>query len=145
MERLFTLKIPGAPVGKARPKFRRRGKFVQTYTPTEWWEKAVVKMIQSYWRKKPFAGPLALYIRAVKKRPKAMYARKYREGRLFRTTMPDGDNVIKIVADALQKAKVVTNDKEISRWFADNLYGGRNEPPAVYVRLYRLSQRDLRF
>ena len=84
----FTVK--GNPFGKERPKFARRGNFVQTYTAKG--------------RKFEKGRPLDIRIIAYYPIPKSASKKKQREmleHRLRPTVKPDLDNVAKLVYDAL--------------------------------------------
>jgi Holliday junction resolvase RusA-like endonuclease len=54
---------------------------------------------------------------------------------MWRPTKPDGDNVLKAVADALQDAGVVTDDKVIVTATVESLYAAKGEGPSVEVSL----------
>lgn len=100
--------VPGEPQGKARPRFSRKNG--RTYTPKD--TVLYENLIRAeYLRQCPgqrFADkePLAMRIRAYysipvsasKKRQQAMAA-----GEIRPVKKPDADNIIKVVADALNK------------------------------------------
>lgn len=102
--------VPGQPFGKQRPKFSRKGQYVNTYTPGETvsYENLVSLMYQQAARGKMFSEGAMLDVRIIayyeipkstsKKKRKAMLEHKIRP-----TKKPDIDNVIKVVADALNK------------------------------------------
>ena len=98
--------IPGAPVGKGRPKFARRGKFVQAYTPekTASYE-SLVKLVAS----QAMAGRPPLDVAAsvwieIYITPPASWSKKKRElalrGGVMPTGKPDLDNCAKSILDA---------------------------------------------
>jgi Holliday junction resolvase RusA-like endonuclease len=102
--KIVSFSIPGPPVGKGRPKFARRGKFVATYTP----EKTVsfenlVKM--SY----PddagmFDGPVKIVVRSYFQIPKSIPKKLielYGSESAYTTKKPDADNLVKSVLDGL--------------------------------------------
>ena len=102
----FTVK--GNPFGKERPKFARRGNFVQTYTPKNTLqhekEVAAVYMEAAKGRKFEKGKPLDIRIIAYYPIPKSTSKKKQREmleHRLRPTVKPDLDNVAKLVYDAL--------------------------------------------
>lgn len=97
--------VEGKPVGKGRPRFRRMGNFVQTYTPanTAEYEKLVRLRFQN-------AGgvitdkPVKIEIIAFFAPPKSV--RKKQEmlaNLILPTKKPDCDNIAKIVLDALNQ------------------------------------------
>lgn len=146
MRLLLDVMMPGDPVGKGRPRFRRRGKYVQTYTPakTDAWEDDLALLARAAWANRaPSEGPIELHVLAMKKRPKRMCTSKWPDGLLLRSVKPDGDNTLKIVADALQKAAVIADDAHISRWSCDCVYGAKGAQPATIVRLYAMDEARL--
>ena len=104
---MVTFEVPGDPHGKGRPKFARRGNFVQTYTDakTVSYEDLVkfhanLAMIDLA----PIEGPVAVYIYIKLAVPKS-YSKKRTEACLSGlerpTKKPDWDNVAKSVSDAI--------------------------------------------
>ncbi len=84
-------------------------------------------------------GPLQLHARFVFARPKRMIPRKlgtaskadmlvYGEGFYPHTQVPDLDNLVKGVADALQDARVIEDDRFICRILASRYFGPLTEP-----------------
>lgn len=99
--------IEGKPVGKGRPRFRRMGNFVQTYTPekTSEYEKLVRIRFQN-------AGgqitdkPVRVEIVAFFAPPKSTKKKQMQEmlsNLILPTKKPDCDNIAKIVLDALNQ------------------------------------------
>ena len=99
--------IEGKPTGKGRPRFKRTGSFVQTYTPekTADYEKLVRLRFQN-------AGgiitdkPVKIEIVAFFAPPKSTRKREKAEmlvNRILPVKKPDCDNIAKIVLDALNK------------------------------------------
>jgi len=100
--------VPGAPFGKERPKFARRGNYTMTYTPkkTLQHEKEVVAAYMEIAKGRKFekGTPLDIRIIAYYPIPKSTSKKKQREmleHRLRPTVKPDLDNVAKLVYDAL--------------------------------------------
>lgn len=105
----LTIIIPGVPVGKGRPKFARRGAFVQTYTPekTASYENLVkvcaAESMKKWHIEKPFEGAVYVELHALMPVPKSWSKRKTaeaHEGSIRPLTKPDADNVLKCIADA---------------------------------------------
>ena len=106
MKDSLTLVIPGTPVGKGRPRFAKRGNYVQTYTPdkTAAYEKQVLMVWAAAGGKK---APDGAAIHAVimagfpipksksKKAKAAMAA-----GEVPYISRPDLDNIAKCCMDA---------------------------------------------
>ena len=102
-ERIFL--IPGPVKGKGRPRFATRGKFAVAYTDkrTASYEN-LVKLCyrEKYGSAAPYeAGvPLMVKIRACFPIP-ASWPKKRKAAAFWHTGKPDGDNIGKIVCDAL--------------------------------------------
>ena len=99
--------VEGKPTGKGRPRFKRMGNFVQTYTPekTAEYEKLVRIRFQN-------AGgaltdkPVRVEITAFFAPPKSTRKRDRIEmlaNRILPEKKPDVDNIAKIILDALNK------------------------------------------
>lgn len=132
----ITIRIPGTPVGKGRPRFARRGAFVQTYTPekTQNYE-ALVKMValEAMEGNPPIDGPvridlwLSVLPPASWNNKKAMLALT---GEMAPTTKPDVDNTLKCVLDACNGI-VWIDDKQVVDAVIRKRYGAT--PQAVLV------------
>lgn len=98
--------IPGAPVGKGRPKFARRGNFVTTYTPekTASYENLVkVKAEEAMNGRAVIEGAVSVDIALYVTPPASWSQKKQRAalaGEIFPTSKPDVDNVVKGIFDA---------------------------------------------
>jgi Holliday junction resolvase RusA-like endonuclease len=111
-----TLTIPGKPVGKGRPRMTKSG-HVYTPAPTENYE-AYIKALWVQEHGSEVAFPVEAVMLSVsvymaipqstsKKRREAML-----DGVIMPTKKPDLDNVLKIIADALN-GLAYTDDKQI--------------------------------
>lgn len=118
--------VEGKPVGKGRPRFKRMGNFVQTYTPevTKEYEKLVRLRFQN-------AGgaitdkPVKIEIVAFFAPPKSARKKDKIEmlaNRILPTKKPDCDNIAKIILDALNKIAYIDDSQVIElvvkKWFA---------------------------
>lgn len=98
-----TFTIVGKPCGKGRPKFARRGEYVTTYTP----EKTVnyENLVKLAWMERggeKLHGAIAATIVAHFPIPKSVSKKKRGELQgTWYTGKPDGDNIAKIILDAL--------------------------------------------
>ncbi len=110
--------VYGEPQGKARPRFRKVGNFVQTYTPQK--TKSYEDEIKMFARaamgsSKPLETPVDLYL-YIRKGIPASYSKKRRNdcisGTEQVTTKPDIDNVLKAFMDAMNGI-VYLDDKQI--------------------------------
>jgi Holliday junction resolvase RusA-like endonuclease len=100
--------VAGQAVGKGRPRFARRGKFVSTYTPkkTAEYEQTVREAYQTEAIAKgikPLEGCLKMYIYAMYKIPSSATskAKKAALNGQPAPTLPDIDNVVKCIADSI--------------------------------------------
>jgi Holliday junction resolvase RusA-like endonuclease len=138
--KLLDVEVPGQPVGKGRPRFTRKG-HVYSSAKTVKWERKAAEIFKADYQKRrsqTYKGAASLEVEAVAQRPKGKTRKRDPNGRIWRTVKPDGDNVLKIVADAIEKARVIENDKQIVEWSLRSYYGGKTEEPSVIVRLFAL-------
>ena len=109
--------VEGKPVGKGRPRFKRMGNFVQTYTPTATadYEKLVRLRFQN-------AGgaitdkPVRAEITAFFAPPKSTRKREKSDmlaNRILPMKKPDVDNIAKIILDALNKIAYIDDSQVI--------------------------------
>jgi len=136
---ILRVTIPGPPVGKGRPRLSTAGGFARAYTPakTASWERAAAVLARDAYRGAPLDVPLVLVVRAVAARPKRLLRKCDPDGRIWRTTKPDADNVAKAAGDALTMAGVLRDDAFVVRFEAESLYAARTEGPCVELELYR--------
>lgn len=110
--------VPGEPRGKGRPRFARQGQHVRTYTDdkTAAYEDVIRLAYTSQCHGILFEKdePLRLIILAYMKMPQAsrVKTRQMLEDRIRPTKKPDGDNIAKVVLDALNKV-AYPDDKQI--------------------------------
>lgn len=99
--------IEGKPFGKQRPRFRRTGKFVSTYTPKEtvaYEEKVKKSFLKANKSNGEYEGCVSVTINAYFKPPKSTSKKKYNEliGKPY-LKKSDCDNIAKIICDPLNK------------------------------------------
>lgn len=131
---MFKFTIPGAPTGKARPKFTRNG---HTYTPdkTVNYENMVkLSFRQAYPGAEPYACgvPLMVTITAYFKIPASASKKKKElmlEDKVKPSVKPDWDNIGKIVCDALNGIAYY-DDSQIVTATVDKIY---SNTPSVEV------------
>lgn len=130
MKRKIEFTVLGEPQGKGRPKFARRGKYVSVRTPEK--TKAYENAIQAAYLQQcdnvrfPEGCQLELRVTAYFKIPKSA-GKKKREimllGEVRPTKKPDGDNILKAVADALNsvayKDDACVVDAQIRKFYSD--------------------------
>ena len=134
---MIIFEVPGKPQGKQRPKFARKGKFTQAYTPDEtvMYENLIKIMCKQSMQKsnqKIALGPVHVGINAYYYIPKST-SNKKRAEMLAQTIRPDVkpdlDNVIKVVLDAIN-AIAFLDDKQVIQITAEKFY---SENPRVEV------------
>ncbi|ADE12159.1 RusA family crossover junction endodeoxyribonuclease [Sideroxydans lithotrophicus] len=114
----ITFTVPGTPVGKGRPKFARRGKFVTTYTPekTASYENLVkLAAAKAMDGRQPIDGAAQVSIWLWVTPPASWSQKKQRQAlahEIFPTTKPDMDNVVKGIFDAMNEI-VWQDDKQV--------------------------------
>ena len=119
--------VYGDPKGKARPRFRRVGKFTMTYTPKETveYENKVKKSFLSSIDKSfvPFSGPVEAEALCIFSVPKSC-SKKKREELLGtpHTKKPDTDNVCKSLLDPLNDL-AYEDDSQVCKLSGLKLYG----------------------
>lgn len=139
----ISFEVPGEPKGKGRPRFAKRGDFVQTYTPegTASYENLVKVMYYNAAGAKKLEGPIsmeaAFYFGIPKSKPKKTQA-AMRSGQIKPTIKCDIDNIVKIVLDGLNKV-AFDDDKQIVALKARKEY---SETPRMVITLSELDERS---
>lgn len=137
---ITAFQVIGAPVGKGRPKFARRGNFVQAYTPTKTkdYEALVQDAAKSAMgEKSPCSQAVHMNVE-IYVTPPVSWSKKKRtaalEGVVRPTTKPDIDNVIKGIFDAINDI-VFLDDKQVVSLSVMKSYA---EQARVVVRAYEI-------
>ncbi len=132
----FEFTVPGEPKGKGRPRFKRMGKFVSTYTPktTKEYEKEVLIAFNKIARGKKLEGAIKADICMIFEPPKSI-SKKQKE-KMLNNEIPytkkcDIDNGIKGVLDSLNKI-AYEDDAAVDEIHAYKMYG---ETACCQVRL----------
>jgi Holliday junction resolvase RusA-like endonuclease len=140
MEVKFT--ILGEPMGKERPRFRRVGNYVQTYTPAKT-KNYETKVRDSYYSSNMethhLTGAIEAEIYGVFPIPVSVSKKlraKMESGEEPYTKKVDADNLAKIVLDALNGV-AYEDDKQISKLTVTKVYG---KDPRVEVTLRELTK-----
>lgn len=138
MEVKFT--ILGEPMGKERPRFRRVGNYVQTYTPAKT-KNYETKVRDSYYSSNMethhLTGAIEAEIYGVFPIPVSVSKKlraKMENGEEPYTKKVDADNLAKIILDALNGV-AYDDDKQISKLTVTKVYG---KDPRVEVTLKEL-------
>lgn len=123
----LTFEVPGRPQGKARPRATVRGGRVRVYTPEETadYESRIRLCYKEAFPGVRLAGPVSLCVFAYFAVP-GSYSKKKREACLANETRPtckpDGDNILKAVADALSGI-AYADDSAVVHMTIEKLYG----------------------
>jgi Holliday junction resolvase RusA-like endonuclease len=104
----YTFTVPGPPTGKGRPTFVRATGRAITPQRTRLAENRVLLAWQDTHQARIDLGPVALHVEAVLERPNGHYRTNgllaaAGERSPWPTKTPDADNLLKLVADALNK------------------------------------------
>jgi Holliday junction resolvase RusA-like endonuclease len=106
MKRRIWFTVPGQPIGKARPRFARRGRFVQVYNPskTEQYEQLVRLIAKSTYSMDPIETAIAIHFSYYFSIPKSFTKTKRNlavQNLIHPIIKPDWDNLGKLSADAM--------------------------------------------
>lgn len=121
--------VYGSPTGKARPRFAKIGSFMKSYqTKDQVNTESYIKMAYLEAAKGTYlTGPLAMKVTAYFQIPKSI-SNKKREamlsGVIRPTIKPDADNILKSIADSLNKV-AYDDDKQIVSCIFDKFYSDR--------------------
>ena len=143
--KIFEIFIPGKPVGKGRPKVVARkskeGKvFSRAITPdaTVSAEQAIRSAVQPQWKLGILASPLALRVTAFFQKPPSRPKKD-----VLPTSKPDGDNILKLVADSLNgicwRDDAIIADAGIrKRWCNETI-----QCEGILMTVYTLGEEDV--
>ena len=104
---MITFTVHGKPQGKGRPRFAKRGKYTVAYTPevTASYENLIKLIAAETMRGRALmTGAVSIEILANFSPPRSWSFKKKTQavrGEIFPTVKPDVDNILKVVADAL--------------------------------------------
>lgn len=127
--------VPGKPMGKGRPRFAVRGKYVQTYTPEA--TAAYEKTVREQWKESgapKLSGTIWAFICATFPIPKSATKAQRVEmagGTVEYPHKPDADNIAKIILDALN-GLAYDDDSQVTTLRVSKFYGSE---PRVTVML----------
>lgn len=123
---LIQFVVDGKPVGKGRPKFTKRGDYVQAYTPekTKAYEKTVrmaYKAVAGNDKGFMIGVPVSVRMRLFYAIPKGTSKKRKEmmmEGEIRPCVKPDIDNVSKCVLDALNGIAFYDDNQIVEMWVA---------------------------
>lgn len=122
--------VPGEPKGKGRPRFARAGEHTRTYTPADTlaYENVVQQQYQYQCKDEMFEKGTMLDMRimayfAIPKSASKKKRAQMLDEELRPAKKPDMDNIIKIIADALNKIAYYDDsqivDTTIRKFYSD--------------------------
>lgn len=125
---MVTFMVEGNPVGKGRPRFAKRGKFVSTYTPTKTRDyESIIKDAakQAMGNSAPLETPVTVAIYITVPIPSS-YSKKRTEACLKGSERPikkpDIDNIAKCFLDAMNEI-VYLDDTQVLTLHVTKVYG----------------------
>lgn len=146
MTPLITIKIPGRPIPKGRPRFDRRTGRVITPKRTREYERFAALCARMAMAgaglAEPLEGPIGLDVTVLFQRPKTISRSHVLHGCPGRVLLscggsfPDLSNVVKSVEDALQGI-VFADDHQVCLLRSSRSYAAQDEEPGVYVEIWR--------
>jgi Holliday junction resolvase RusA-like endonuclease len=130
--------IQGRPVAKQRPRFGA-GR-VWTPAKTKAWEKAAALLLRASATKLQLQAPVVVVVVAVwsrpKRKPQAVSSSAWsKPGRIWRTSTPDVDNVAKAALDAINRSRVIEDDRYVVHLSAFTVYGAIGEESHVSIQV----------
>ena len=133
----FECVIPGAPIGKGRPRATKMGNHVRLYTPkrTADWERSSALIMKNEWRSAPLDGVCRVDVVAVFPRPKRLMRKKDPQHRVWHSSKPDIDNVCKSALDSMVMAGIIRDDTQVVILTAKSVYAEKDEGPCVELKL----------
>ena len=138
----FSFTVNTIPIGKGRPRFRRCGRAVITYTPAK--THKFEQLIADVYKRSGgvlITGPIKLEVIAYMPIPKS---RSKKEKTLLKlettphTNKPDGDNILKAVCDGLNGI-AYPDDKYLYSVSITKLY---SESPRLEIRLLQVEEKE---
>jgi Holliday junction resolvase RusA-like endonuclease len=138
----FTIEIPGEPISKARPRFRRQGNFVRTYDIQHFEKEQLKTLFKCAITNQKGWGPgiaLSMTINCYFKAPKS-FSTKQRNliswNALPHTSKPDGSNILKMYEDAMNEI-VFDDDRQLISITVNKFYS--NESKTVISIMPKIS------
>ena len=133
----FECVIPGAPIGKGRPRATTMGSHVRLYTPkrTADWERSSALIMKNEWRSAPLDGVCRVDVVAVFPRPKRLMRKKDPQHRVWHSSKPDIDNVCKSALDSMVMAGIIRDDTQVVILTAKSGNAAKDEGPCVELKL----------
>lgn len=130
----FQAVLSGNPVSKGRPRVSRYG----AYTPkkTRDYTDHHSEILKKQFTQDIIDEPIRLSVTFVSKRPKRLLTKKAPDSRIWKTTKPDIDNLLKMVMDIITKAEIWTDDNLIVSIQSEDYYCSKIEEPHTHIHIY---------
>lgn len=132
---IYEFEVPGAIVGKGRPRMNTRTGKAYTPTNTKNYEYGVRQwFVLNYPHFKMLQGRVKVTIIAYFDVPKSTSKKKEKEmleGNISPTKKPDIDNIVKIILDALNKF-AFQDDTQVTKLVVEKVY---TKQPKVYIKI----------
>jgi Holliday junction resolvase RusA-like endonuclease len=147
MSRTLSFFVPIIPKGQARHRVVRRGAHIATYDPSvDWKAQFAALAAQHIGSEPPFEQgvPLGVWIDAYFPRPKRLLTKKSDQYLIPYTSKPDGDNVAKIVLDALapwMHDDAQVSDLRVLKWWVATR-GEDSTVPGIRVRIKEIRESE---
>lgn len=143
--RALAFHVPGDPVAWQRAgRSRRGGHFTQTETRV--FERRIRSLAAVAAMRarldKPYVGPVLLHVRAFFSALKDVVLSKGPE--TLKSTNPDIDNVVKGVADGLNKSSAYNDDGQIALLVAEKWHAAGDEDPRTEIRVAPIVPAEFR-
>ena len=144
---LIRVIIPGPPIAMARPRVSKIGRNVKLYTPprSKGWMEHAEDVIRKHWNHDHIDKDIPVKLKAefVHKRPNSRYRKKDPHDRYYKTTVPDIDNLEKILLDSIVYAGILKDDSQIVITDSVDYYGAKHEEPHVMFELWTYTNEIL--
>lgn len=126
--------VPGKPDFKRRPRAVRQGPHVRVHNPPEnATAEAKIALFARQVGAQPMAGPVSLRVVAWWPSRKPDRKKNPRPAEPY-TSKPDADNVLKLVADALNGVAYL-DDAQVARVEVEKWRAAQGDPPRVEVEV----------
>jgi len=135
---MISLDLFGDPVAKARPKFRRTGKFVQTYDPQEKIKEGIKWQLRSIYKNEPITTPVSIdiiFFMPIPKSCSGIRKRQMANGVIPHMKKPDLDNLNKFYLDCMNKI-VLKDDCQVVEMRSKKIYSNKS---GILIRVIPLS------
>jgi len=134
---MFETVLHFTPVAMGRPRVTVRGRHAHAYLPkkTKEYLDTCTTVLRSQWKQEPYEGPVAVYLVFVHPRPLRLRRKKDPDGRMWKATKPDLDNLCKLAIDCIVRAGVIADDNQVVLLEARDFWGARHEKGCTEIEV----------